>query len=191
MVDSFRSGGGGRVKRTSRSLSRSGIGTRRRVRVSLAPIRRHGHERTNERARTHTSCLSIRPYRAVFVLASRCLKNVGIPVCANSSLLWTVYTGYKRACVLARPTRSYTCQVARHVRAYTLVILFSPFFSLGSKTPALQKRSLPRPIAPKAKSHRISGDRIFVIPLASFLVRSFCHDFLLRPIIAHVNTRFF
>lgn len=133
----------GRVKRTSRSLSLSlvGIGTWRRVRVSLTPIRRHGHERTNERAWTHTSCLSIRPYRAVFVLASRCLKNVGIPVCANSSLLWTVYTGYKRACALARlPVRSYTCQVARHVRAYTIVILFLPFFfHLGAKRDALAR----------------------------------------------------
>lgn len=51
MVDSFRSGGGS--GKDKESLARSlvaGIGTRRRVRVDLAPIRRRGHERTNDRA---------------------------------------------------------------------------------------------------------------------------------------------
>jgi len=55
-----------------------------------------------------------------------------------------------------------------------------------------QKRPPLRPVAPKAKSHRIFGDRIFVIPLASFLVRSFRQDFFfLRGITTHGNTRFF
>lgn len=47
MVDSFRSGGG-KGKEYLSSLSRSGKGTRRRVRISLAPIRRRGREATSE-----------------------------------------------------------------------------------------------------------------------------------------------
>lgn len=58
-------------------------------------------------------CLSIRPYRAV-CSCSPCLKNVGIPVCANSSLLRTMYTGHS-ACVRAFP-RSRVCQ---RMRAHT------------------------------------------------------------------------
>lgn len=58
-------------------------------------------------------CLSIRPYRAVCA-CSPCLKNVGIPVCANSSLLRTMYTGHS-ACVRAFP-RSRVCQ---RMRAHT------------------------------------------------------------------------
>lgn len=56
-------------------------------------------------------CLSIRPYRAVCP-CSPCLKNVGIPVCANSSLLRTMYTGH-RACV-----RAYVSALSR-IRRYT------------------------------------------------------------------------
>ncbi|EFN64421.1 hypothetical protein EAG_00851 [Camponotus floridanus] len=52
MVDSFRSGGG-KGKEYLGSLSRSGKGTRHRVRISLAPIRRRGREATSERASQH------------------------------------------------------------------------------------------------------------------------------------------
>lgn len=85
---------------------------------AIAQRHRHTHTETERRAQRHRStlthvgegggvrcvirgwvCLSIRPYRPVCP-CSPCLKNVGIPVCANSSLLRTMYTGCS-ACVRA------------------------------------------------------------------------------------------
>lgn len=199
----------GRAKRIPRScISRSGTGIRHRVRVGLTPIRRRGHERTNERTNEQAN-----ERTSEYEHIRRVCPSVHIGPCLSLPLaVWrtsgsrSVQTPhYCEQCtrgINARARslgRSYTCQVARHVRAHCTHdrnTFFPSFFPCGgSKTRRVgpcDKNDLfhPPTEGKQKKSWNLWRPEFSWFRSRRFFLVLFPSRFLLRPITVHVNAFF-
>lgn len=184
----------GRAKRIPRScISRSGTGIRHRVRVGLTPIRRRGHERTNERTNEQAN-----ERTSEYEHIRRVCPSIHIGPCLSLPLaVWrtsgsrSVQTPhYCEQCtrgINARArslARSYTCQVARHVRAHCTHdrnTFFPSFFPCGgSKTrrvgPCDKNDLFHPPQKENKKNHGIFRDSARAVSFSCSFRQDFFYD---------------